>query len=68
MTKLTPAHLKPLVTAIDQAMREGRIERYEVLAFVYDVDLKILEFRKEQAKRLPLEVRPNKNGARSTTS
>jgi hypothetical protein len=66
VTKLTPAHLKPLVTAIDQAMREGRIEKHEVLAFVYDVDLKILELRHEQ--HLPPEVRPNKNGARSTTS
>jgi hypothetical protein len=66
VTKLTPAHLKPLVTAIDQAMREGRITKSEVLAFIYEVDLAVLELR--VAQRLPPEVRPNKNGARSTTS
>jgi hypothetical protein len=62
VTKLTPAHLKPLVAAIDQAMREGRIDRSEVLAFVYDVDLKILEFR--HAQRLPPEVKPERIGER----
>jgi hypothetical protein len=56
VTKLTPAHLKPLVTAIDQAMREGRIEKSEVLAFVYEVDLAVLELRMAQRKELPLEV------------